>query len=49
MDIAEKDVLDSISLIKKSKKPGDESVFKHLSSLVLQILPWILSKKVLNY
>ena len=33
MDILEKDILDSISLIReKSKRPNAESIFKHLSS-----------------
>ena len=46
MDILEKNILDSISIIRE-KRPGAKSIFKHL--LVLQILPWKLSKKVLNY
>ena len=33
MDILEKDILDSISIIReKSKRPDAESIFKHLSS-----------------
>ena len=34
MDILEKDILDSISIIhKKCKRPDAESIFKHLSSI----------------
>ena len=34
MDILEKDILDSISIIrKKYKRPDAESIFKHLSSI----------------
>ena len=39
MDILEKDILDSISIIrKKYKRPDAESIFKHYHLSVLQIL-----------
>ena len=51
MDILEKDILDSISIIRE-KKIEDQMLNQFLSIyhlLVLQILPWKLSKKVLDY
>ena len=50
MDILKKDILDSISIIhEKSKRPDTESNLSIYHLLVLQILPWKLSKKVLDY
>ena len=41
MDILEKDILDSISIIReKRKRPDAKSILSTYHLLVLQILPW---------
>ena len=49
MDILEKDILDSISVIRGKLK--DQMLNQRLGiyHLVLQILPWKLLKKILDY
>ena len=50
MDNLEKDILDSISIIcEKSKRQMPNLLLNIYHLLVLQMLPWKLSKKVLNY
>ena len=50
MDILEKDYLDSISIIREKLKDQTLNLFLSIYHLlVLQILPWKLLKKVLDY
>lgn len=50
MDILEKDILDSFSIVQEKKKDPTLNLFFSIHHLlVLEILRWKLLKKVLNY